>query len=178
VPDAYSVKGSTLASKLAFAREHGGAAAEAALRERFAAELPFLDSVWYPYDLYIRLLRALVEVVLRGDVERLLEVGRHSAEVALGRTYRAFVRDDFVTFLAKLAELHRMFYSHGSIVVNVAIEGKGATIRHVDKPRIEDEDLWVALGFYARAGELHGLRVESAFMREGTEAIFELTWGR
>jgi hypothetical protein len=178
VPNAYSVKGSSISSKLVFARERGGPSAEAALRQQFAADLPFLESAWYPYSLYIAVLRAVVRHVLGGETERLLEVGRHSADVALGRTYRAFVRDDFVAFLGNIAELHRLFYSHGASVVALAVEGNGATIRHVEKPEMEEEDLWVALGFYVRAGELHGLKVESAFTREGDEALFELTWKR
>ncbi len=180
--DEYMVKGSSLRSKLDYVADQFGEDAKKALEDRFKSEgmYPLLTASWYPYDLYVDLLEAIVDRHFAGNAARMVEVGGRSADEALRTVYRSFVRErGFEEFLQGIATLHHLFYNVGRI--DVVIE-KGATnceIHQRGKPRYADVDLYVAAGFYKRAAELHGLvDVHCEFTTGPDGADFALSWNK
>ena len=176
----YQVKGSTVRSKLDFVHEQFGAEARAALEARFSGRglLPILVSGWYDYDLYVEVIEAIATIHFGSDLSRLAAVGAYSAEQSLRTVYAAFVRSTgFVEFLRGISRLHHMFYNVGRLDVEVAADRHSCTITHREKPRLSEADLWVASGFYKKAGELHGLdSVACEFEIADTDARFTLRW--
>ena len=177
----FSVKGSSIRSKLDFVRETFGATAERELREslRRQADLgTILDSSLYPFDLYDRILVAIADRFYDGDASRLEEVGAYSAHQSLTTIYRAFAQGkDFLGFLSRISLLHERFYTEGKMEVEVAPDRRGARIRLSGAPRYSDADLFVAGGFYVGAGKLLGLdHIDYDLARSEQGATFHLQW--
>jgi len=180
--DEYMVKGSTIRSKLDFVKDRFGEGAKNAIEGRFQGRglHPLLTASWYPYELYVELLEAIVDAHFDGDASRLVTVGERSADEALKTVYRSFVRErGFDDFLQGIATLHHLFYNLGRIDV---VAEKGATsceIHQRDKPRYAEADLYIAAGFYQRAAELHGLTdVQCSFTTGPDGADFALSWNK
>ncbi len=179
--ESFCVKGSSIRSKFDYVREAFGPSAEIELKEMFSGDDDIgsvLDSGLYPFNLYDRVLRALAERFLDGDVTRLREVGAHSAEQSLTTIYRAFAEGkDFFGFLSRIQLLHQRFYSHGTMEVRVADDRRSAKILLAGAPTYSDADLEVAAGFYLGAGKLLGLqnmKVDFDHAEHGAE--FRLSW--
>lgn len=176
----YQVKGSTLRSKFDYVHERFGDQALERLERRFANKklFPILHSGWYPYELYVAVLEAIAEHHFDGNLAQLVDVGAHSAKVALSTVYAAFVRPTgFVEFLQGMSRLHHMFYSLGEIEVTIDEGMNRAEIVQRDKPTFADADLYVASGFYQKAADLHGLEgVACGFSLEADGAHFDLSW--
>ena len=173
------VKGSTIRSKLLFARERFGAEAEKKLVDYLAAHrVPqVLDGTWYPFDLYDGVLVRLAESCYGGDLKRLAEVGHDSAKQALTGTYEIYAQMDFPYFLTRIGALHKRFYSSGDIVATLDEGGGSCRIRMFGAPFYKDADLHVANGFYIGAAEVLGLRgVRSDFEHVDAEVHFRVSW--
>ena len=156
----YEVKGSTILSKFDFVEEELGSSAINRVRTLFMEKdaFPIIHSNWYSFDLYVELLEAIALEGYEGDLARLVEVGVYAADSALQETYKSFVKPGgFREFLEDIPRLHGLLYNQGAIDVTMASDGLGCTIVHRDKPRYAKADLYVASGFYTRAGQLHDL---------------------
>jgi hypothetical protein len=176
----YRVKGSTIESKLAFVRERFGSGDEQALRGELRQQglTLILDSAWYPFAVYDRLLVTIAERFYGGDLEKLVAVGQYSAERALTTTYAAYTRSgDFRRFLQRIATLHEKFYSTGGMQVTVGDNESWCEIRLSGAPVYTAADLYVAQGFYLGAARLLGLqapKIDHTMQEDG--AHFRLRW--
>lgn len=180
LPLEYLVKGSSLRTKFDFVRAHFGDDAARNLAVEFAAEIGVvpLDSKWYPFDTFVRLLQAIVGRYFGGETERLLEVGEDSASRSLSSTYSAFALRDFPQFLERIASLHGRFYNQGSMAVRRANGGNSCEIVLSQAPSYPLEDLLVAQGFYVGAAKHFGLEnVRCRRSVAGRIATFRLEWG-
>lgn len=173
------VKGSTIRSKVLFARERFGVQAEKDLVEYLAAQgVPqVLDGTWYPFDLYDGVLVRLAERCYGGELKRLAEVGSDSAKKALAGTYGVYAQMNFPYFLTRIGALHKRFYSAGEIVATADEGGGSCRIRMFGAPFYKDADLHVANGFYIGAAEVFGLRgVRSKYEHVDDEVNFQISW--
>ncbi|MDH3744735.1 MAG: hypothetical protein OES47_06510 [Acidobacteriota bacterium] len=179
--DSFCVKGSSIRSKFDYVRDTFGPRAELELKESFSASDDIgsvLDSGLYPFDLYDRVLWAVAERFLDGDVNRLREVGAYSAEKSLTSIYRAFAEGkDFLGFLSRIQLLHQRFYTHGTMAVDIGDGNKSTRITLTGAPTYSDADLQVAAGFYLGVGNLLGLEsIRLHFERTDHGAVFDLSW--
>lgn len=176
----YQVKGSTIASKFDFVRERYGERAEAELREELETEglRSVLSSSWYPFSVYESLNKAIADKLLGGDLSRLVEVGKYSAQNALTGVYKAYTRqDDFQQFLRRISSLHSTFYSHGDMEVTAEEGSASCEIHLTGAPLYTDADLYVAQGFYMGAAEVFGLAgVDCSLKKDANGAHFTLRW--
>lgn len=176
----FRAKGSTLRSKLAFVARRFGEGEADALRRWLDQRIEgaVLDAAWYPFAVYDALLQEVAERFYGGELERLQEVGRFSAEEALSNTYSIYaVKRDFGLFLKRLSSLHSRFYSGGELVVTEQeVDACGLELR--DLPVVSEADAHLALGFYLRAGELMGLeRIRGRFERVDSHTLrYRLSW--
>ncbi|MEM6793860.1 MAG: hypothetical protein AAF725_07740 [Acidobacteriota bacterium] len=179
--DSYRVKGSSIRSKLVYLSETFGADAERQMRE-FLEDLgawPILEASWYRYEIYDGTLVWIARRFLGGEISRLREVGKFSAEKALTTTYEAFRSSgDFARFLEKMPVLHSRYYSHGTLSASLVLPGASRCQILLDgAPKHSEADLTVASGFYIRCAELMGHRqVVCGFRHEGQRVRFELAW--
>ncbi len=176
----YQVKGSSLRSKIEYVRETFGEAEALALGQEFAADLGLapLESKWYPFEVFVRLLSVIADRYFGGDRSRLTEVGEFSARKSLSTTYAAFAQGgDFPSFLRRIATLHGRFYNLGVMVARPDAAGRSCTIVLSGAPFYPPEDLYVAQGFYLGAARFLGLGAVRGRMsqRAGT-VTFELSW--
>lgn len=175
----FQVKGSTLHTKLAFARAHLGTEVEEAILEflRDAGIHRVLTGSWYDFAIYERLLEKLAEVGYQGDLERLREVGAFSAENALSTTYRAFARSkDLDRFLELLPQLHTSMHSHGKLTLDErTMTSFVLTVR--DMPSYGQGEAYVTEGFFASCARLLGcLGVRSRMKRDGKNVAYRITF--
>lgn len=178
--DELKVKGSSINSKLAFARERFGEDAEKALdaylSERGISQV--LEGSWYLFDVFDGLLCHLAKLHYGGDLSRLQEVGEYSAEKSLTGTYSIYTLWDFARFLERIASLHRRFYSIGEIEPRIAEDGQSCRIHMHGAPSYSEADLYVAQGFYIGAARVMGHEsVYCQFEITHGEVVFELDWG-
>jgi len=178
--DPYSVKGSSILSKLEYLQDvHGEEArqsVEAPLRER--GLIPFLASSWYPYAVYIEVNKAIAGEVFNGDLSRLTEVGEYSAQKSLLGTYRMLAQaNDYFGLLSQLAILHRRFYNEGTLTIDVPEDKSSCQILLSGAPEYAEADVHIAAGFYIKAAELTdrpGAKV--AVDRRPDSIAFTVSW--
>lgn len=155
---AFQVKGSSIRTKIAFARTNFGEQAEQALVEALthAGVAHVLEGAWYDFDTYEAVLMRLAEVGYDGAIERLREVGAFSAEHALSTTYQAFARhQDLERFVALIPQLHKSLYSHGLLEIEGPQDGElRFTLREM--PKRSRPDHYVSEGFFLGAVRLLG----------------------
>ncbi len=175
----YQVKGSSLRTKFDFVKARFGEAAARDLATEFAADIGVvpLDSKWYPFALFQRLLAAIVDRFFDGDTARLVEVGEDSASRSLSSTYSAFALRDFPQFLERIASLHSRFYNLGTMTVRRGAAATSCEIVLSGAPSYPLEDLLVAQGFYVGAAKHFGLaNVRCSRRSDGRSATFTLSW--
>jgi hypothetical protein len=175
----FTVKGSTILSKLVYAREHFGPEAEKDLAAFLseAGEKQVLDGSWYPFALYEGVLKRLAERHFGGDLVRLRELGEDSARRALTETYQVYGQMGLTHFLSRIGALHKRFYSHGEIEATMDDDGSRCTIRMFEVPVHSKVDRQVAAGFYVGACRVMGLRdVRCRVATVGDETFFYIDW--
>ncbi len=175
----FQVKGSTLHTKLAFARTHLGSEVEEAMLSllRDAGIQRILTGSWYDFAIYERLLERLAQIGFQGDLERLREVGAYSAKSALSTTYQAFARTkDLDRFLELLPQLHTSMHSHGTLTLDErTMTSFVLTVR--DMPSYDQGEAYVTEGFFAACARLLGcLGVRSRMKRDGSNVAYRITF--
>jgi len=156
--DTFRVKGSTIRTKLAFAREH----LDPGVEEALSAELAdagvgrVLDGAWYDFSIYERLLKQLATLAYGGRISRLREVGMFSAELALRTTYKAFARSgDLDRFLALLPTFHTRLHDYGRLSIDAQDVGTLTVTLH-GVPDDSDADIYVTEGFFTSCAQQLG----------------------
>ena len=178
--ETFHIKGSSIRSKLDFAQDRFGEEAVERLQAKLSEQVPVgqvLDSSWYPFSVYDRLLRDLAAEWFDGDLDRLQEVGGYSAKKALTSAYEVYAREkDFHRFLERLALLHDRFYSNSRLWV----KSKGENFCEVDIIGVPDgfeAAAQVAAGFYVGAARLMGhSEAQCEFHQEGDRVRYRLEW--
>jgi predicted hydrocarbon binding protein len=163
-----NVKGSKLSSKLTFVREQFGPAAHETLLARVsaadrAALANVIDLRWYPFELYDRLLRAVVTVFGNGDEALLDRMGAHSAQHQLSNIYAAYKRDELVRMLKNMVPMHSHMNDPGHM--QVVTDAGGVCTIVVTEPKSTAAACRVSRAFYKRVAELAGapnVRVEES----------------
>lgn len=176
----YSVKGSSINSKIEYVEENMSADDAQMLKDMFSDRLsfPVLDSAWYDYELYVKILREIARVFFASDRERLKDVGIYSAQKVLSGVYKAYMKGgDFIKFLQKISMLHSRFYNKGRMDVSVSENKKTCTIVLSDAPVYAPEDNYIAAGFYMGSAMACGLQgVTCGIVEKGNAVGFELKW--
>jgi predicted hydrocarbon binding protein len=156
-----NVKGSKLSSKLAFVEQRfGHSAVEALLSGMPVADRDELKNVidlrWYPFELYDRLLRAIVEITAMGDDGILDEVGAHSADHQLSNIYSAYKRDELLRMFKNMVPMHSHMNDPGRM--EVLTSGTATFTIVVAEPKSTAAACRVSRAFYRRVAELAGAR--------------------
>jgi len=178
----YQVKGSTIISKFDFVEDNFGERARQEMQKDFETRgiLPVYPAMWYSYQNYVDVLTAIAEKFYGGELRQLEKVGSYSAKKSLESVYRSFVDaagQDFVEFLNRISNLHKMFYSQGRLEVIVREDGQGCDLWHRDKPEFQEADLYVASGFYKEAARMHGIKnLLCKHSLKGPDCHFVLEW--
>ena len=178
--EAVRIKGSSLVSKLDYVGRRFGAEARQHIEERLTSRFmaPILASLWYPFELYVELLDAIVAKHLDGNPEALREMGADSADQALHGMYQSFLRDRFEHFLDGLPQLHRMLYDKGEMSIRRSPEGSACDIQ-IQTDCDSSADCLLTAGFYQRAAELHGCQhVRCQVGRQPGMVKYALSWAR
>lgn len=121
------VKGSTLAPRLKFIKEHDHegdkfALVAARLDAEFQKEIKngIMQNQWYPLDYFNQLTRAIDAVFGRGDLSLIPELGRYSAEAGLNTIYKVFIKVGSPEFIVQRAvRVWGQYYSSGELETEV-----------------------------------------------------------
>lgn len=154
----FQVKGSSIRTKVAFARARFGERAEQSLIEALgeAGVSRVLEGGWYDFEAYEAVLVRLAEVCYGGKIDRLREVGTFSAEQALSTTYQAFAQHrDLARFLAVIPEFHKRLHSHGDLEI-IGPEAGELHFQLRRLPKLSRPDHYVSEGFFLGAVRLLG----------------------
>lgn len=155
------VKGSVIASRLAFVRSELGADG----LERVRARLPDSDAqmltgivvpiAWYPFDLCERLDRAIVDV-LDGDEQVFRKLGERSAVDNLGSLHRVYLHErDPQALLERAASIYRLYYDTGHREYE-RISDRKAVLRTIGSRTFSRADCLTVVGWHCKAIELCG----------------------
>jgi hypothetical protein len=115
-------KGSAIASRIRYVREHFGEEGYRKLVEQLSPEdrarvgARILQHEWVPFDLFINTNVAIDRIFGKGDLHLCYEMGRYSAETNLPTLYRLFYRLGTPMFIfRKAAQIWNVHYDSGQI---------------------------------------------------------------
>lgn len=159
---AVQIKGTALGSVQRYVEERFGEGEWRTLRaaltpdERKAIETGILASAWYPFSLFVKVLRA-AESQLGSRVPRLQhEMGRASADFGLNTFYKVFFKVGSPQFiLARTAKVWRTYYTSGEMTVPASGDGH-AVLELVGFEEPAPELCERLPGFFERTAELSG----------------------
>lgn len=121
--------------------------------DRKHLDMALLATEWIPFGAFVRIDRAIAELVGGSVDANLRAMGHHSAIVNLGGIYKFFIKDEPHRFFTKMTVLHHRFQSFGEPAYEATGDRSG-------QMRIEGcEDFskvycWSALGYYEGALEM------------------------
>ncbi len=184
--DGGNVKGGMLAAHLewvAASRGQGAIQELAPFVSRPTAAVlarPVLAISWYPFRAVVETDRAIAQLV-RGELPEVAKaLGRHSARVNLGGSYRFFNRPDPHLFFEKSTRVHDQFLDFGREHYErvSSTEGRITLSDYTCRSKVF---CWSALGYYERAVTLQGgetLEVtEVQCANEDAEScVFSIRW--
>jgi uncharacterized protein (TIGR02265 family) len=181
------IKGTALSSAQRYVREQHGEARWGEVLgaldadDRRTVEGGVLVSAWYPFALFMRLVRA-VETHLGGQVPRLhREMGRAAAEYGLTTLYKVFFKVGSPQFIiSRAAKVWRTYNSSGEMTVPVSEPGH-AVVELIGFEEPARELCERLPGFFERTVELSGGRevklVHTKCVNRGETACrFEAWW--
>jgi uncharacterized protein (TIGR02265 family) len=186
VLDGGNVKGGVLKAHLQWAGENRRGLTTDEIRRRVspatAAVLgqPILPVSWYPFRAVVETDRAIAAAGA-GDAEALfLELGRYSARLNLGTSYKVYARSEPHAFFQLAARLHRQFQDFG----RAEYERTGPTscrLKMSEYPCFSTAFCLSGRGYYEQATALQGGREASVAetdcqCRGGSACRFEIRW--
>lgn len=122
------LKGAVILGRLAYLDQEVPAAAREQIMAALAAshrtqlERRILPGDWYPFELYLDLVGALVRIVGGGDPSFARQLGRYAARAQLASSYQAFVRPGEPAFAMRMApQIWSHFHDFGRL--EAGIEG-------------------------------------------------------
>jgi hypothetical protein len=178
---AFQVKGSTMQYKVEFvARQRGESVAEDLKREFANDQLfPILDSRWYPFKLYDRLLVRTAELCFAGDIRQLEELSASWASKSLSGIYESYAWGQRLdAFLSRLPRLHDRMFTYGKVTTAKGELAGQHRITLSDSASYTAPVLYSASGFYLGATRFLGYPEAScSFTRSGSTVHFDLREG-
>ncbi len=164
--------------KVEFVAEKRGDAVAEDLRQEFANHklFPILDSRWYPFELYDRLLVRTAELCFDGDIRQLEDLSSRWAHKSLSGIYESYAWGQRLdVFLSRLPKLHDRMFTHG----RVEIASGEAPGRHrltlAESADYTPAALYSAAGFYLGATRFLGHpKATCSFERQGSSVFFDL----
>lgn len=125
------IKGSALLGRLAYLKAKATAEQAEEVRKRLTADLQrdlengVLANTWYPFPHYLELNRVLDQVLGRGDLSLIPEIGRFSATAALNGVYRIFFKLGSPEFIIQRAPLvWKAYHTSGKVTVEMLEKGE------------------------------------------------------
>ncbi len=153
-----NVKGNKISSKFVFVRDSYG---EDVLQEVLMSMPPedqaalktVLETGWYPFELYHRLLLAVCEIAAGGDESVYNAIGRSSAEFAFAKAYKPFLSTNPVDLVnKKMIPMHSL--RNDPARMEVVSEREGHCVIKIIEPRSTLAICKVMRAFVVRSFEL------------------------
>ncbi len=181
------VKGSIILSRLKYAEVKGSADIKKEVITRLSPDFQKLATMgvvmaaWYPFEYYKELHRAIAQVMGKGDMKILAEVGRYSAEYAIKGVTRIFFKVGSVEFIIKrAAAVWRQHYNSGFMTPQFN-EPKQVNF-YIKEFEEDSQELMVTVGgWISRTGELSGCKNVTINYKKYREAAgmtyqYDLAW--
>ncbi len=181
------IKGSTIISRLKFAEVKGSAQTKDEVIQKLSPDfqdkikIGILMAAWYPFDYYVELHRTIDQVMGKGDLTLLLDVGKYSAELAVHGVTKIFFKLGSPEFIMKRASA--VWHQHYTSGLMEPIFGEKKTVTFLVKEFEEDsnEMLVTVAGWIQRTVELSGGRsvtISYKKFREpsGMTYQYDVTW--
>ena len=149
-------------------------------REDQSALNPILETKWYPYDLYQRLVLTICKVAGRADQSTYTKIGRYSAEHAFATTYQAFLTNNPVDYVKnRIMRMHSL--RNDPARMEVFSEKERHCVIKIIEPRSTLEICKIMQSFLARTVELcgaRGVRIQESRCSGNGDSYcqYELTW--
>lgn len=169
------VSGHIIRSRYIYARQRGDEAFQKVLaavqpETRKVMESGPLETVWYPFDLYLDLSVTIDRVLGTGDLQLVYEMGSFSCEHNLTGIYRVFFRFGNLGFLIdRAAKAWHSQYDFGTMTVSRDPENKQrVTMQLADVPRPHRALYLAVWGWAVKAAQLSGSEIIN-FVEEFSE---------
>jgi len=115
-----------------------------------------LASKWYPYQMFVSLLRATDDIFGRGDNTFLMDLGSLSAKEGLSSFYKFFIRAGKPkATLERLGKVWSSYFDFGTMSLQKSEEGH-AVLKLTDWSDPRKEFCWASMGWLKGAIELAG----------------------
>jgi hypothetical protein len=157
------VTGHVIRSRYIYVRKQGEEAFQKVLAElspegRKVMENGPLETVWYPYDVYLDISTTIDRVLGNGDLQLVFEMGAFSCEHNLTGIYRVFFRFGNIDFLvARAAKAWHSQYDFGVMKTYRDPEKKNrVTLELSEVPRPSKVLFLAVKGWVVKAAELSG----------------------
>jgi len=179
------IKGNKITSKFAFLRDaygekmHQEVLDSMSVVDRAALQM-VLETHWYPFELYQRLLVAICKIAGGGDELVYTAIGRYSAEHAFATTYKVFLGKSPVDLVKrKMIPMHAL--RNDPAKMEAVSEAEGHCVIKIIEPRSTLEICKVMHAFMTRSFELCGgsavqVREPSCSAKGEPYCQYELTW--
>lgn len=130
-----------------------------------------LETVWYPYDVYLDISTTIDRVLGEGDLQLVYEMGSFSCEHNLTGIYRVFFRFGNINFLInQAAKAWHSQYDFGVMKVHRDPDTKNlVTLELSEVPRPSKVLFLAVKGWVVKAAQLSGselIRMEDEFSEE------------
>jgi hypothetical protein len=160
------VSGHIIRSRYIYARQRGDEPYQQVLAQLQPATREVLDkgpleTVWYPFDLFLDLTVTIDRVLGKGDLQLVYEMGKFSCEQNLTGIYRVFFRFGNLNFLLdRAAKAWRSQYDFGLMTVTRDPDNKQrAVLELADVPRPHRAIYNAVWGWGIKAAELSGSEI-------------------
>jgi len=158
------VKGTVFSPRLDYIEKKASPAEQAQIHELLSPELRtqieqhMLSNQWYPFEYYLELNRAIVQVLGHGQEAILREVGYYSAEVALNGIYKTFFRAGSPGFIIKIAtRAWEQYFQNGALRVETHSD-KQLTVHFTGIEVLAREHFISTAGWITKVLELSGAK--------------------
>ncbi|EDM80899.1 hypothetical protein PPSIR1_28353 [Plesiocystis pacifica SIR-1] len=178
------VSGHVIRSRYMYVRQAGDEAYQKILAELGPAGKDMMDggpleTVWYPFDVFVELNVAVDKVLGRGDMQLVEELGRFSCEHNLTGIYRIFFRFGNLNFLLdRAAKAWHSQFDFGTMTVHRDPNDRHrVTLKLAEVPK-PHRALYLGIkGWAMRATELTGSEIVDFVDGYSDDPNEAMTWG-
>jgi hypothetical protein len=177
------VSGHIIRSRYIYVRQRGEEAYQQVLaglqpETRKLMEDGPLETVWYPFDLYLDLSVVADRVLGTGDLQVTYEMGSFSCEHNLTGIYRVFFRFGNLNFLLdRAAKAWKSQYDFGTMSVTRDPENKQRiTMELADVPRPHRAMYLAVWGWAVKAAQLSGSEIVDFVEEFSEEPLAPMRW--
>lgn len=177
------VSGHIIRSRYIYVRQRGEEAYQQVLaalqpETRKVMEDGPLETVWYPFDLYLDLSVVADQVLGTGDLQIAYEMGSFSCEHNLTGIYRVFFRFGNLNFLLdRAAKAWKSQYDFGTMRVSRDPENKQRIVLELaDVPRPHRAMYLAVWGWGVKAAQLSGSEIVDFVEEFSEEPLAPMRW--